>query len=169
MPVTLTVVEGPVTGLTFSFAGPGTFLVGRASRAQFQFPSGPDGDLRVSHSHFLVEVNLPQCHLHDLNSVNHTFVNGKPVASCELRPGDQIKAGHSIIRVEWPKEDDQSTSDWSGVLDVTTVPPERMATPVAVRLRKLCPACRQPRGTTAEPLCAACRKSADTLPQVLPG
>ena len=32
MPVTFTVVEGPVKGLTFSFAGPGTFLVGRSSR-----------------------------------------------------------------------------------------------------------------------------------------
>src|SRR5438445_4843092 len=75
--LTLAVIEGRSKGLMFTFDGPGTFLVGRSGRAQFQLPSGSGADLRISHTHFLVEVNLPRCRVHDLNSHNGTFVNGQ--------------------------------------------------------------------------------------------
>ena len=48
MALRLAVIRGPAAGLAHTIASPGTVLVGRSSRAQFQFPSGPAGDLWVS-------------------------------------------------------------------------------------------------------------------------
>jgi eukaryotic-like serine/threonine-protein kinase len=95
MSVRLTVVSGPHRGREFNFDGHDLFLAGRSNQAHFQL-----ADKFFSRIHFLVEVNPPWCRLSDLGSHNGTYVNGRRVTQMILRPGDEIKAGHTELRVE---------------------------------------------------------------------
>ena len=97
MRVTLTVIGGPHAGQVFTFVGHDTFLVGRSKRAHFRLPTK---DRFFSRVHFLVEVNPPQCRLMDMNSRNGTFVNGQRVEIADLKDKDQIRAGHTVLRVQ---------------------------------------------------------------------
>jgi eukaryotic-like serine/threonine-protein kinase len=97
MRIFLTVIAGPHKGLEFSFDRHDTFLVGRSRLAHFQLPAK---DKYFSRIHFMMEVNPPQCRLIDMGSHNGTYVNGTPVLAADLKDGDQIRAGHTILRVE---------------------------------------------------------------------
>ena len=97
MPIILTVIAGPHKGLEFSFDRHDTFLVGRSKHAHFQLPAK---DKYFSRVHFMMEVNPPQCRLIDMGSHNGTFVNGTQVLAADLKDGDQIRAGHTILRVQ---------------------------------------------------------------------
>ena len=96
MRVTLTVIDGPHAGQVFTFGSHDTFLVGRSKRAHFRLPTK---DRFFSRVHFLVEVNPPQCRLMDMDSRNGTFVNGQRVEKADLKDKDQIRAGHTVLRV----------------------------------------------------------------------
>src|SRR5262245_57153866 len=95
MRVMLTVTAGPHKGRVFVFSGHDTFLVGRSHRAHFQLPRK---DTYFSRIHFMVEVNPPHCRIVDMGSRNGTHVNGEKVDMADLRPGDRIKAGRTILR-----------------------------------------------------------------------
>jgi serine/threonine-protein kinase len=176
MPLSLRAVEGPNRGLSFRFEGPGTFLVGRSGRAQFQLPSGAAGDLRVSHIHCLVELTPAACRVHDLNSHNGTYLNGRRVTTAELRDGNRLRAGHTVFAVELrlPGE----TEAWPGgpdpvdVFAAPTVPPARPAAaprPPRAGPDRRCAACRQRPPEPVGLLCLCCRAASDALPQRLPG
>jgi serine/threonine-protein kinase len=92
----LKVTAGPHKGREFTFAGHDTFLVGRSTRAHFQLSAK---DRFFSRIQFLVEVNPPHCRLIDMGSRNGTAVNGKKVDSADLKDGDQIRAGHTVMRL----------------------------------------------------------------------
>ena len=94
--IVLKVTSGPHEGREFSFHSHDNFIVGRAKSAQFRLSTK---DQYFSRNHFLIEVNPPLCRLLDLNSTNGTFVNGKKVASIELRDGDTIKGGDTTLQV----------------------------------------------------------------------
>jgi len=96
MRITLTVTEGPHKGQAFVFDAHDTFLVGRSKRAHFRLPSK---DRYFSRIHFLIEVNPPHCRLMDMSSSNGTYVNGRRVERGDLRDGDLIKAGHTVLQV----------------------------------------------------------------------
>ncbi len=96
MHVTLTVIAGPHAGTEFSFDRHDTFLVGRSRHAHFQLP---EKDRYFSRIHFMMEVNPPHCRLIDMGSHNGTYVNGHRVLSGDLQNGDQIRAGHTILRL----------------------------------------------------------------------
>ena len=96
MRITLTVVAGPHQGLEFSFARHDTFLVGRSRHAHFQLPTK---DKYFSRIHFMVEVNPPQCRLIDMGSHNGTYVNGGQILTADLKDGDEIRAGHTVLRL----------------------------------------------------------------------
>jgi serine/threonine-protein kinase len=96
MKVTLTVIAGPHQGREFSFQEHDNFIVGRAKKAQFRLPKD---DPYFSRNHFLIEVNPPLCRLLDMGSRNGTFVNGEKVASIELKDGDEIRGGRTVLRV----------------------------------------------------------------------
>jgi serine/threonine-protein kinase len=97
--LTLTVTQGPHKGRTFTLNGHDTFLVGRSKRAHFQLLAK---DKYFSRIHFIVESNPPHCRLTDAGSHNGTFVNGQRVKSADLRDGDEIKAGHTVLAVSLP-------------------------------------------------------------------
>ncbi|MCC6420537.1 MAG: protein kinase [Gemmataceae bacterium] len=96
MRVTLTVTAGPHTGRVFTFAGHDTFLVGRSKKAHFQLASK---DRFFSRVHFMVEVNPPRCRLLDLDSRNGTYVNEQRVQQAELKHGDTIRAGKTVLQL----------------------------------------------------------------------
>jgi pSer/pThr/pTyr-binding forkhead associated (FHA) protein len=102
MPVTLTVTAGPHAGQQFVFQGHDTFLVGRSKRAHFQL--GVE-DKAISRIHFMIEANPPQCRLQDMDSHNGTHVNGQRVSSIDLRSGDRIRAGKTVIEVRMEAEE----------------------------------------------------------------
>ena len=96
MRVTLSVTEGPHQGRQFSFSDHQTFLVGRSKRCHFQLPKD---DKYFSRVHFMIEVNPPQVALTDMDSRNKTFVNGKEASRVNLKNGDEIRAGRTVIQV----------------------------------------------------------------------
>jgi serine/threonine-protein kinase len=130
--VTLTIVAGPGQGSRFVFDRHDTFLVGRSNEAHLRLPAD---DPYCSRQHFLIEVNPPRCRLFDLNSHNGTYVNGARVGVAELRDGDEVRAGHTSLRVDAPgqlpapqppgRQDVAAASPGGGVTVVTTdhVPP----------------------------------------------
>jgi serine/threonine-protein kinase len=96
MIVTLTVVEGPHVGQTFEFREHDTFIVGRSKDAHFRLPFK---DKTFSRFHFMVEVNPPYCRLMDMASRNGTLVNGLKVSVVDLKDGDEIAGGRSVLAV----------------------------------------------------------------------
>lgn len=95
MQIALAVTEGPNAGLTLTFDRHDTFVVGRSQRTSARLPAK---DPYLSRFHFLVEVNPPRVRVMDLNSHNGTFLNGVRLnAPTDLKPGDKIRAGHSIF------------------------------------------------------------------------
>ena len=129
MRVTLNVTAGPHAGKVFSFDDHSTFVVGRSSQAKCQFSHE---DRYFSRFHFVVEVNPPQCRIVDLNSRNGTFVNGQKLApSADLADGDEIKAGHTFIRVRLetsPTATGVTDGDRTGVQLPSQAPPEEFKT-----------------------------------------
>jgi serine/threonine-protein kinase len=107
MRVKLNVIQGPHTGREFGLDRHETFFVGRGKNAHFRLGSK---DQFFSRLHFLIELNPPRCRITDLNSTNGTFVNGQQVASADLKSGDLIEGGDTVIRVDF-LEDAAKTSD----------------------------------------------------------
>lgn len=97
MTVRLEVISGPHCGQKFEFSEVDRFLVGRGHKAHFRLA---DRDQYFSRSHFLVDLNPPQCQLYDLQSTNGTYVNGERVTECVLRDGDRISGGDTEFLVK---------------------------------------------------------------------
>src|SRR3954447_23166733 len=95
MPIKLTVIAGPLTGRSFPFASHETFIIGRAPEAHFSLPD----DNYFSRMHCLIEVNPPRCQLTDLASRNGTYVNDVRVQSAELKHGDEVRGGQTVLKV----------------------------------------------------------------------
>ncbi|HYV36059.1 MAG TPA: FHA domain-containing serine/threonine-protein kinase [Gemmataceae bacterium] len=106
MQICLTVIEGPHQGQAFPFGGHDTFVVGRSKHAHFRLPHK---DKYFSRIHFLMEVNPPRCRVVDMGSRNGTYVNGKKILSADLKDGDLITAGRSVLRIAVVPEADDDT------------------------------------------------------------
>src|SRR5205807_2920005 len=100
MKITLRVIAGPHKGREFAFRGHDTFLVGRSERVHFRLASK---DKYFSRIHFMVEVNPPHCRLMDMGSRNGTYVNDKKVSQADLKAGDRIRAGRTILVLSMKK------------------------------------------------------------------
>ncbi len=108
MRVILTVTAGPNAGKSFDFAERDNFIVGRGAGVHFQ----PDKkDPYFSRFHFLVEINPPLCRLVDLGSRNGTRLNGEKVPRADLKDGDTIRAGKTLIGVRIERSPETETTD----------------------------------------------------------
>ncbi len=96
MKITLHVVKGPNCGQSYCLEDHDTFIVGRGSTAHLRLPPK---DRFFSRNHFMIEANPPLCRLMDMASLNGTFVNDQRVTEADLRDGDLIRGGDTIIRV----------------------------------------------------------------------
>ncbi len=187
MRITLTVTSGPHQGKLFSFENHDTFLVGRGKRAHFRLPFE---DKYFSRIHFMVEVNPPQCRLLDMGSTNGTFVNGQKVTTVDLRHGDQIKGGDTVIAVRF----EETGSEPGPAPDTPEVPPSTLlpaeanwetrdptpapasSMPAAPGATDSCRVCAAPLSKSAAPdsangqfLCQSCREVAGKQPQPIAG
>jgi eukaryotic-like serine/threonine-protein kinase len=170
MGVRLTVLEGPHQGQEFAFTEHDVFLVGRSRSAHFRLP---DKDPYFSRLHFLVEVNPPHSRLTDLGSHNGTYVNGKKVGVADLKDGDLIQGGTTVLRLSVEAPGEMPATARYRALSLPPQPPSQPGIAKA-RLRKKpslsegrCLAC----GAAAEagPLCPTCRHRADQKLQPIPG
>jgi eukaryotic-like serine/threonine-protein kinase len=112
--VSLVVIDGPMNGQRFDFPSHDTFLFGRAPDCHARLSAS---DASASRHHFFLEANPPLARLRDLGSLNGTYVNGvrhggrradespeeaaaRGGAEVDLRDGDEIRVGATVIRVE---------------------------------------------------------------------
>jgi pSer/pThr/pTyr-binding forkhead associated (FHA) protein len=72
------------------------WVVGRSGAADFVV-SDPD----VSRQHFeIVREPSGTYRVRDLGSKNGLFVNGAPALACPLSPGDEVRAGDTVLRFD---------------------------------------------------------------------
>jgi serine/threonine-protein kinase len=148
MHITLTVIKGPNKGRVFTFDRRDRFIVGRSKMAHFRLPPR---DRYFSRLHFLVEVNPPHCRLMDMGSRNGTFVNGQEVHEADLKDGDRIKAGRTIL----------SVAVHQTVVADTTMEAPALALPPAPTAPDVAPAEAAPSDSPAEPAVAASASAPD--------
>ena len=91
--------SGPANGRRLE-AMPGRYKLGRAPKDEAGFTIVGFGDAGMSRDHFALEVGVAAVILRDLGSTNGTFVNGSRVERHILTPGDSVRAGETIFRVE---------------------------------------------------------------------
>ena len=74
------------------------FQVGRSPESDLQLAN----DARVSRQHLKVSCDARRCQMEDLGSTNGTTLNGKPVKTAEVKPGDRLKLGDTQLVVRRP-------------------------------------------------------------------
>ena len=89
----LVAIAGPDTGRVFPLTADA--VVGRLSTNPVCL-----SDPRASRRHFEVRFTPTAAELHDLGSGNGTKLNGVAVQSAELRDGDQIRVGDTVLRYD---------------------------------------------------------------------
>ncbi|MEK7745896.1 MAG: serine/threonine-protein kinase, partial [Elusimicrobiota bacterium] len=77
--VTLKATQGPAKGREFPFEHHDIFIFGRSPDCGCAIADDP----YISSSHFLLEINPPECELRDLGSKNGTFLNGTRIGQRE--------------------------------------------------------------------------------------
>ncbi len=112
MHIRLTVKAGPHEGQVFEFEEHSNFLVGRSTRANFPLP-----DPFFSRIHFMIEVNPPLCRLIDMGSTNGTAVNGQRATTIDLKDGDLIQAGKTVLRLSVAEAEAEHVES-TGTLDL---------------------------------------------------
>lgn len=108
----LFVIQGRDQGRRFEFTE-GTVSVGRESGNTIQLY-----DTEVSRQHGELSLHENIWALEDLNSSNGTYVNGKRVSQIELRSGDQVQFGRTLLL--FTAASDASSLDRAGAIDIVT-------------------------------------------------
>jgi len=91
---TLVVDEGPLKGRRYPVTLAGLKL-GRSSQSDIAI-----SDPLLSRSHCRFELRGDDLWVCDLASANQTLLNDVPVDEAKLAPGDRIKVGENVLRVE---------------------------------------------------------------------
>lgn len=162
MQVNLRVLAGPYKDRIFNFTQPDTFLIGRTDDSHLCLTQ----DKFFSRHHCLLEITPPHCFLRDLGSTNGTFVNGKRVAEANLKSGDQIQGGETVLLVEVTATETGSPVAFSR--------DETLSKPTIVTVACLnCGRSEHAQATSAEEhltfLCEDCRIELRNAPQPIPG
>lgn len=88
----LAVIQGPEKGKRFELPDDEPQLIGRSSEAL------PTDDITVSRRHAELTPDNGEWYIRDLDSQNGTYVNGVRLSErVRLRPGDQIRAGSTLL------------------------------------------------------------------------
>jgi S1-C subfamily serine protease len=91
MNATLRVLSGPLAGHEFQLSRTG-LSIGRAANADLRFDARLDDEVSALHARLAFERD--QWVLHDTNSLNGTFVNGRRIDGLSaLRHGDRVRFG----------------------------------------------------------------------------
>ena len=89
----LEVLSGPLTGLKFQIKTL-PLIIGRGSQVALSL----DADEGVSRQHAEIYANLGSWHVRDLNSTHGTYLNGTRITDENLKPGDHLSLGSSILK-----------------------------------------------------------------------
>ena len=94
---TITVVEGPDAGRTFTLddSQPSRVLVGQSPACELRL-----ADPAVSRRHFALDVSGGELRITDLGSTNRTYANGIVVSEGYLRGGEIVRLGSTVLRID---------------------------------------------------------------------
>jgi predicted signal transduction protein with EAL and GGDEF domain len=101
----LIIIEGPETGKIFPIIKSATFI-GRDESAEIAV-----NDPAVSRKHILVEADENHICCIDLHSTNGTFVNSQKINKINLKEGDKIKVGNTLLKFSYQDSVDQKYQD----------------------------------------------------------
>lgn len=91
--VSVTVISGPRTGLTFIVKPDTSLTLGRSPDADIQII-----DTGISRKHIHMRFDTDRVFVEDLESANGTYINGEQLSGeIEVRNGDQISIGVSTV------------------------------------------------------------------------
>jgi FHA domain-containing protein len=93
-PRALIVVEDGHTIARLRLRDPATRLIGRDPAAWLHLD-----DTSVSRRHALISRRGGACRIRDLGSTNGTLLNGVPVTVADVRRGDELRLGETLIAV----------------------------------------------------------------------
>jgi pSer/pThr/pTyr-binding forkhead associated (FHA) protein len=100
MPAYLEIIDGPAKGRKIPLSVGKTVSVGRSSaKSMIALPD----DQHLSGQHFTVGLRNGNVFLCNLSKTNPTEVNGSPIQSAVLKPGDRFKAGVNVFSVVAPE------------------------------------------------------------------
>lgn len=102
---TLLVIHGPDQGSSYELGGSGVLTIGRDASNTVRL-----NDTEVSRRHAEIRRQGDRCLLVDLGSSNGTFVNGKSVNRCELRGGEEVRIGRSVMLLKSPVRDSSNSN-----------------------------------------------------------
>ncbi len=161
MHLNLRVLAGPYQGRVFTFTQSDTFLIGRTADSHLYLPE----DRFFSRHHCLLEITPPHCRLRDLGSTNGTYVNGLRVAEADLKSGDRIQGGETVLLVEVGEAVQPSNAPEEEA-------EEYKSTIVSVACLN-CGRCEEAQASAADErmsfLCEDCRIELKNAPQPIPG
>lgn len=150
MAVRLAVTEGAHRGQDFTFTEHDLFLVGRSRSAHCRLP-----DVDSSPFQFLLEVNPPSCRITDLGSHQGTYVNGKKAEVVDLKNGDLIQTGTTVLRLTVEAPGKMPATDRHRALSLSTDP----CSPGLAQVRR-------PRAWPVGDRCLSCGGSLRTHPPI---
>jgi signal transduction histidine kinase len=94
---TLLVIQGPDQGTTYELDGGDVLTIGRDASNAVRL-----NDTEVSRRHAEFRRQGDRCLLVDLGSSNGTFVDGKPATRVELRGGEEVQIGRTVMLYKSP-------------------------------------------------------------------
>ena len=106
----LDVIEGPASGKRIWLRENQILELGRVSTADFSIPA----DSHMSRRHLMLESSPNGFRVRDVGSSNGTFVNNARVSAVELKSGDMIRAGMTVLSVSI-KNDGDNPHDGDGL------------------------------------------------------
>jgi hypothetical protein len=94
----LTVIEGPAIGSSFPVVD-GEHTIGRSSKSSMQIET----DTEISRQHVKVVLHQGSLTVEDLGSTHGSFLNNNRLrGTVSLAPGDMIKLGATVLRLDLP-------------------------------------------------------------------
>ncbi|NET00206.1 MAG: protein kinase [Sphaerospermopsis sp. SIO1G1] len=112
--ITLTIIQGKLSGKQYSFESRSTCIIGRNHDCNLQLAN--EIDMTISRYHCLLDINPPDIRVRDLGSLNGTFVNGRKIGQrkrnqtaqeglklnfpeYDLQDSDEIKLGDICFKI----------------------------------------------------------------------
>jgi hypothetical protein len=134
MRITLQVTSGPDAGRKVHLKSGQTAQIGRTEWADFSFPR----DVKMAEVHFALECHLHGGRLRDLGSAEGTWLNGQRVADADVKHGDEITAGTTILQLLVGGEALDSTLTAAAVAGAAAEEASEPAGPPAPTAEELC-------------------------------
>lgn len=95
----LFIKNGEFAGATIPLVGGQWITIGRSDASNIILPDG-----KISRVHCKIDFDGKICKIEDMDSRNGTFVNAIRIKNQELRTGDEVRVGDTVVRVDVGEE-----------------------------------------------------------------